>query len=236
MDRILTTEQLIKELEKYNYKQLHLHHTWKPAHSDFKGNNHLALQQSMREHHIKVNGWSDIGQHLTLMPDGLWVTGRPFDKTPASITGWNTGSLAVEMLGNFDKVGELPYNNLGYNKLEGKQKESILELMKWFGEKFGYDKEKFHREGPAVFKSCPGTSLDKATLIKEAKALNKVTEQKAEDPRVDLPVVIHGKEITLKSIKYDNTNHIPIRTLELLGYKVDFVNGKVTIEYNGGAK
>lgn len=168
-DRILTTEGLLKELNNYKYKQLHIHHTWKPTHKDFNGNNHLALQQGMRNYHINTNGWGDIGHHLALMPDGKWVTGRPFNKTPASIKEWNTGALAVEMIGNFDKPGTGIFNSSGYDVLEGKQKENILALIQYYGQRFGYDGVKFHREGPGVAKTCPGNSLDKAVMLNEAK-------------------------------------------------------------------
>lgn len=165
--KIIDFESLIKELDKHNFKQLHIHHTWKPDHSNFKGNNHVAMQQSMKNYHTKTNGWSDIGQHLTLFPDGKWLTGRPFNISPASITGWNTGALAVEMIGNFDT---------GNDKLEGEQKEEILKLIKYFIDKYGEGSIKFHREGPGVAKSCPGTSINKVTLINEAKDINKKEE------------------------------------------------------------
>lgn len=168
-DRILTTKDLLRELNNYSYRQLHIHHTWKPTHRDFNGENHLKLQQSMRNYHINTNGWTDIGHHLALMPDGKWVTGRPFNATPASIKGWNDKALAVEMVGNFDIPGTGAYNTSGYDKLEGAQKESILQLIKYFGQRFGYDGVKFHREGPGVTKTCPGTGLDKATMIGEAR-------------------------------------------------------------------
>ena len=177
-DRILTTDQLIKELAKYSYKQLHIHHTWKPTHRDFNGKNHLALQQSMRNYHVNTRGWKDIGHHLALMPDGKWVTGRPFGQNPASIKEWNTGALGVEMVGNFDKPGTGSFNSSGYDKLEGKQKEAVLALIKYYGDRFGYGGVKFHREGPGVTKTCPGTSLDKATMISQAK------NYKKEDPNL----------------------------------------------------
>ena len=169
-DKILTTPELLDILKSYKYKQLHIHHTWKPTHRDFNGKNHLRLQQSMRNYHVNTRGWKDIGHHLALMPDGLWVTGRPFNQTPASIKSWNTGALAVEMVGNFDKPGTGAVNSSGYDRLEGKQKESILTLMKYYGQRFGYSGIKFHREGPGVAKTCPGTSLQKAELLAEAKA------------------------------------------------------------------
>lgn len=174
--KILETKELSEVLKNYSFKQLHIHHTWKPTHGLFNGNNHIALQVGMKNFHINVNGWSDIGQHLTLMPDGLWVTGRPFDIIPASIKGWNTGALAVEMLGNFDIPGTGVPNDLGYDKFEGKQKDEMLKLIKYFGDRFGYSNIVFHKEGPNVQKTCPGTSLNKECIIKEAKALKESKE------------------------------------------------------------
>lgn len=170
--KFITIQELIKELENYEFTQLHIHHTWKPTHSSFNGKNHLALQEGMYNYHTKVNGWSDIGQHLTLFPDGKWMTGRPFNQVPASISGWNTGALAVEMLGNFDSPGTGEFNSLGYDKLEGDQKREIIMLMKYFIDKYGEKTIVFHRENPNTKKTCPGTSIDKEKLIQEAKNLH----------------------------------------------------------------
>lgn len=157
--RKLNIDELIKELNKYEFKQLHIHHTWKPNKSNFNGSNHFALQQGMKDYHINNRKWQDIGQHVTLFPDGIFVTGRAFNVAPASIKGWNTGAFAVEMLGDFDSGKEI---------LDGEQKKSILKLIKYFVNKYGKDSIKFHREGKGVTKTCPGTSLDKSTMIKEA--------------------------------------------------------------------
>lgn len=171
---IINTEEVIKLLKDYRYNQLHIHHTWSPAHSSFNGSNHIQLQLEMEHLHVVINQWDDIGQHLSLMPDGSWVTGRAFDSTPASIRGWNTGALAIEMVGNFDIPGTGVENPLGYDILEGKQKQSILAISKYFGERFGYDKIVFHNEGPEVTKTCPGTSLNKDIFIEEVKGYNKL--------------------------------------------------------------
>ena len=174
--RFLNIDELTRELDKYKFKQLHIHHTWKPTHRNFNGSNYIAMQQSMKDYHTKTLGWGNIGQHLTLFPDGVWLTGRPFNSTPASIKGWNTGALAVEMIGNFDKPGTGSYNNLGYDKLEGKQEEEILKLIRYFINKYGEQSIKFHRDNSS--KTCPGTSLDKNTMIRRAKDMdNKVKEK-----------------------------------------------------------
>jgi hypothetical protein len=158
MFEIITIEELLNRLSNYNHKELHVHHTWRPSKKDFNGNNGLQLQEGMRNYHVNTLGWSDIGQHVTLLPNGLFVTGRDFGKTPASILGYNVGGFACEMLGNFD---------VGNDILEGAQKQSILGLARYF-----YDKNKyirFHRENAA--KSCPGTGIDKEIFMNEVKTL-----------------------------------------------------------------
>ena len=67
--KFMEIDQLLKELDKYSFKQLHLHHTWKPSHKNFNGQNHIKLQEGMKEYHLSL-GWKDIGQHLTLFQMG----------------------------------------------------------------------------------------------------------------------------------------------------------------------
>lgn len=181
----LNFNELTKELDKHKFKQLHIHHTWKPTHKSFTGNNHMVMQQSMKNYHVNTNKWSDIAQHLTLFPDGIWLTGRPFNIAPASISGWNTGALCVEMIGNFDLPNTGSFNNLGYDKLEGQQKQEILRLISYFINKYGEQSIKFHNEHPSVSKTCPGTSLNKQVLIQEAKNMFNMPRIPTPTPSVD---------------------------------------------------
>lgn len=156
MDKKMNVTDLINVIKFHPYKEMHLHHTFAPRHKDFDGGNHDKLQYGMRNYHINTKGWSDIGQHVTLFPDGVFLTGRAFSKDPASIYDHNKGAFAVEMLGNFDE---------GEDVLEGKQLTSILTLMKYFIDADKYIR--FHRENSA--KTCPGSSLDKEVMINMAK-------------------------------------------------------------------
>jgi hypothetical protein len=159
--RIITVDQLIHELDKYNHKELHVHHTWKPNHGNFNGSNHFKVQQGMKDFHVNTNKWGDIAQHVSLFPDGKFVTGRDFGWNPASIKGYNTGAFCVEMIGNFD---------LGHDRFKGEQKEAMIKLAKYF-----YDKEKyirFHRENSS--KTCPGTSINKDVFMHEVKTLSNI--------------------------------------------------------------
>ncbi|MDX8288825.1 hypothetical protein SLL00_03430 [Metabacillus indicus] len=157
-DRLLTLEQLLKELDKYKHRELHVHHTWRPNHSNFTGKNHQALQDGMRNFHVKSRKFQDIAQHVTLFPDGMFLTGRNFGINPASISGQNHGlPFCMEIVGDFDK---------GKDKFEGKQKASALGLSKYFHDKKRYIR--FHREDAP--KTCPGTSIDKDEFMKDVRA------------------------------------------------------------------
>ena len=159
--KILTTDELIEYIKNFKFtrkfSEFQIHHCWKPEHKDFKGNNGIQLQEAMRNYHVNNLGWSDVGQHLTLLPDGKFVTGRDFNKIPASITGRNSLCfLAIEMIGNFDS---------GHDKLEGEQLNSILKLVNWGINYFNLGTKGivFHNEYAS--KSCPGTGIDKKWFV-----------------------------------------------------------------------
>lgn len=190
--RRLTAAQLIKELDAYTYAQLHIHHTWRPRKRDFTGANHEALQAGMENYHRNTNGWDDIAQHVTLFPDGTFLTGRPFGKMPISIKGWNTGAFAVEMIGDFDS---------GQDKLQGNQKEAIIELSRYFRKRFGESSIKFHNEGPNVTKTCPGSGISKVKFLEEVRNMGKVFKD-VPDNRWSAKYIEAAKELDI--IRGDN--------------------------------
>jgi hypothetical protein len=159
--RKFNTEELIEYTKNFKFtrvvNQVHIHHTYLPNHTMFKGNNHDLMNWGMENYHTKTKGWSDIAQNLTLFPDGVWLLGRDFNKTPASILGWNTGALCIEMVGDFDK---------GKDTLEKLQASSVFQYCEFLIEEMGL-KLKFHREHPNAGNSCPGTSLDRNKFIDE---------------------------------------------------------------------
>lgn len=137
---------------------VHVHHTFAPSHKDFNGSNHKTLQDGMRNYHIKVRGFQDIAQHVTIFPDGKVMTGRNINIPPASATGYNDADndnqhpFMFEMIGNFDK---------GNDKLEGAQLQSALDICSYFKKKGAGIT--FHRQcliNGREPKSCPGTGVD----------------------------------------------------------------------------
>lgn len=157
MDKHISAKEVVGLLKSHNFEALHIHHTWSPSHKHFTGSNHQSLQDGMRNYHTNTLGWSDIGQHLSIMPDGVCITGRSFSRNPASISGHNSGAFAVEMVGNFDK---------GNDVFKGSQKDAMIIIAKYF-----MDNEIeiiFHNEYSS--KTCPGTSINKAEFLGEVKA------------------------------------------------------------------
>jgi len=159
--QLFNTKELIKYIREYEFgrkiTQFHIHHTWKPNYSHFNGKNHESLQRGMRNYHVNTMGWADIAQHFTLFPDGTWALGRPLSKKPVSISGWNTGAVMVEMVGDFDK---------GRDQMTVGQKNAILEITKFMKDELGL-RIVFHRDSPRTSKTCPGSGIDKVAFMLE---------------------------------------------------------------------
>lgn len=94
------------------------HHTFKPDYASFNSRpDHMFWLESMRRDHINTRGWNDIGQNITIFPDGKIAVCRPIDIMPAGIFGANRGAICIENLGNFDT---------GKDQMTPEQKTAIL--------------------------------------------------------------------------------------------------------------
>lgn len=166
------TKMTVSEFEKYiaNLKigrtilRIQQHHTYIPSYIHFKGDNHFELQKSMKNTHVNINGWADIGQHFSIFPDGSVLTGRSIEKSPACITGNNANAICIENIGNFDK---------GADVMTEAQKMAILKITAALCKKFSltpnintivyhhwYDLSTGARnKGTKNNKSCPGTNF-----------------------------------------------------------------------------
>jgi len=56
--------------------------------------------ESIRRYHKRVNGWSDIGYHYVIYPNGVVITGRPIEQVGAHCVGANAGSIGICLIGN----------------------------------------------------------------------------------------------------------------------------------------
>ncbi|TFV97302.1 amidase [Algoriphagus kandeliae] len=140
------------------------HHTWVPNYSHFNGSNHFERQLAMKNHHVGSNGWSDIGQHFTIFPDGMILTGRSLESTPACIYGNNQHSICFEHLGNFD---------IGGDQMTNEQRQAIIKTTALICQKFNLPVNPINiiyhhwfelgtgrrNDGSGNNKSCPGTNF-----------------------------------------------------------------------------
>ena len=150
---------------------VHLHHTWRPRRSDFRG---LSTIEAMRRYHMGL-GWSDIAQHLTIDPIGACWTGRNWNAPPASNAGDNgtadAGPFMIEMIGDFDR---------GADPFDGPQRTTTVEVVARLLHRFALTAADlhFHRELGSP-KTCPGSGIDKAELVKDVAAALKTLGAKA---------------------------------------------------------
>ncbi len=169
--------------------EVHLHHTYVPDHHTFYdlkrrlGDEHsagLELMQRMWRFHTQDQGWSDIAQHVTVMPDGAVWIGRHFDRPPASAEGFNgseqRGPFMIETVGNFDN--ELPTDE---------QLDAVITVIASVQQAFKLKHQDvaFHSE-MTKHKSCPGDLFKKRF------------------PKDDLIGLIKDKKNTLAGKQSDN--------------------------------
>ena len=192
---VMTVEEFKTYIAGYKFtrkiKKVQLHHTYSPSYKNFNGSNHQKLQQGMKNYHIKSCGYSDIGQHLTIFPDGKILLGRSLNTKPAGIKNANTGAICIECIGNFDKGGDV---------MSKSQKNAIVSVVKVLVDKCGldvYDDIVYHAwygsDGKFLgdyyksssMKTCPGTNFfggntlsaymnNLLPLLKEEESLKKV--------------------------------------------------------------
>ena len=159
----ITLEQFAEMLEKFPFtraiESVHMHHTWRPNHSQYRG---LSTVESMWEFHTQTKDWSDIAQHISIAPDGSIWTGRSWNQAPASASGFNgnsqVGPFMFETIGDFD-TGKDPF--------AGAQKHTVLSVIALVQKHFKLkpDTLRFHNSMSA--KTCPGSALDYKTTLKE---------------------------------------------------------------------
>ena len=112
----LTLESVLDVLELFPFKRrvdvVHVHHTFRPDHTQFASRDAIRSIEGMFEFHTRSvadggRGFSDIAQHITIDPNGHIWTGHGWNVAPASATGFNgnsqVGPFMFEMIGNFDR-------------------------------------------------------------------------------------------------------------------------------------
>lgn len=182
------------------------HHTWSPNYTHFKGTNHFELQKSMQDFHTVVNGWQDIGQHFSIFPDGVIVTGRNLEISPACIYGNNSDSICIENVGNFDAGGD---------QMRPEQREAIIRVTAALCRRFripvNANRIVYHHwfdlntgartNGSGVTKTCPGTAFFGGNSVQNAEKnflplVEKVIGSSGQQP--EAPKILYYAYVTAK--------------------------------------
>lgn len=202
----------------YKPQQLFVHHT---AGANFDSNPY-ATMRAIYWYHTVRQGWCDIGYNFVISHDGTVFEGRwartyaPFEHhdgetrdgrivTGAHVSGFNSGSVGVSLMGNYSQV-ELP----------PEARRSLAELLAWEADRHGLRPKGTHtyrnpetgatRRLPYIaghrdagYTECPGNFVYAALPAiredtKAAMGAGKITTQLSLQPTA--PIVQHGESAT----------------------------------------
>lgn len=143
---------------------VHMHHSWKPRKTDFRGHDTIV---GMWRHHTQVNGWDDIAQHITIDPQGFIWLGRNWNEPPASAKGHNGNSTAGPFM--FETVGDF---DAGRDPFDGTQKESALRVIALVQRRFGLHAATLRFHSMMSGKTCPGSGISYDQTLAEVEELH----------------------------------------------------------------
>jgi len=131
-----------------DWQRITVHHTASPV-AVRRGSQMVPVDAAViREWHL-TRGWSDIGYHFIILPDGGCEAGRPLHRPGAHCAAGsrNFTSIGVCMVGNFSEheVPEVQFEGLLIQ---------VTALMEAF--KIPPENVELHREVPGAATECPG--------------------------------------------------------------------------------
>jgi len=97
----------------------------------------------------KGNGWRDIGYHYVIRRSGQVEPGRPPREIGAHVSGYNSYSLGICLVGGLNASGKAENNFLPA------QWAALKTLVADLKQKFPRAEIKGHRDFPGVRKDCP---------------------------------------------------------------------------------
>lgn len=132
-----------------NWQGIVIHHSASPR-GFWQGDRLVPVDSAMiRSWHVGQRGWSDIGYHFVLLPNGKVEGGRPLDRIGAHTRAGrrNYTAIGICLVGNFQ------YDSVGYEQLKG-----TVELVQKLRQEFDIPLERIelHNQVPGSNTYCPG--------------------------------------------------------------------------------
>jgi len=142
-----------------DWRKIMIHHSASPTEVR-RGGKLLPVNAAMiREWHL-TRGWSDIGYHFIILPDGMCETGRPLYRPGAhcNVAQRNFTAIGICLVGNFSET-EVPKQQLAalIDKVE--------QLMRAY--RIKVEDVELHREVPGAATECPGRYFPADVLEEE---------------------------------------------------------------------
>lgn len=143
-----------------NWQKIVIHHSASPT-TVKRGKLTLPVNAAMiREWHL-TRGWSDIGYHFVILPDGRCEEGRPLYRPGAHCVAGHRNFIGIGicLVGNFSQDDVVPEAQL--NGLLDK----VVSLIHAYHLQF--EDVEFHGEVPGAATECPGRYFPKDIFRKE---------------------------------------------------------------------
>lgn len=80
----------------------------------------------IKKWHVQDNGWKDIGYHYLIDRDGTVASGRPVSQVGAHVSGRNTNTIGVCLLGGYGSNEKDPFSK----HFTSAQEEALRNLIK----------------------------------------------------------------------------------------------------------
>jgi N-acetylmuramoyl-L-alanine amidase len=143
-----------------DWQKIVIHHSASPT-TVRLGKDLVPVNAAMiRQWHLG-NGWSDIGYHFVILPDGRCEEGRPLYRQAAHCTAGHRNFIGIGicLVGNFSELKEVPEAQL--SGLVAKPKSLMAEYRLTPAD------VELHREVPGAATECPGRYFPVERLRKE---------------------------------------------------------------------
>lgn len=205
--RVWTVESLRSYLEGLKppawCDSVTMHHTWSPTLAQRPHGFTAQHLENIQNYYRQTLGWS-TGPHLFADDDQLWGM-CDFRKKGAHAKSFNSRSIGIEVLGNYDT--ESPGSGRGLACwTTGAAAAKVL--LDWIGKKPSASTVLFHREDPKTSKSCPGTRVQKDWVLSLIKKPTPVATAEKPPLKPATSVALSSRQLRLERMAWFAPAHV----------------------------